>query len=264
MPQVNGFLAALLGVSQTLYLMVVFTLGVRLMRRAVRTHQLPESLLATHFLLCAGLGYLLSVSALSAARQPGLVPPQLVTATIAAAHASSCVGVFAAICFNYLVFRRDEAWARALVVLAAVAMSVGYVGYGWTGGFQDGRFHGVWFWLFYGTFAWGAAWVMLEPLRYHRVMRRRQQLGLAEPLVVNRFLLWGVGSVCRFLMVLGGWFASAFYPEDPTELLPPVATVALVVIAIVGLGLSVSYYLTFFPPRAYERLVDRRSRAAGA
>ena len=228
MPQVNGFLAVLLGVSQALYLVVVFTLGVRLMQRALRTRQLPESLLAAHFLLCGGLGYLLSVTALSAARQPDLVPPQVVAATIGVGHLSSCIGVFGAICFNYLVFRRGEAWARGLVVLATVAMGVGYLGYGWTGGFADGRFHGVWFWLFYGTFAWGAAWVMLEPLRYHRVMRRRQQLGLAEPLLANRFLLWGVGSVCRFLMVLGGWFASAFYPEHPTELLPPVVTVALV------------------------------------
>jgi hypothetical protein len=65
-------------------------------------------------------------------------------------------------------------------------------------------------------------------------------------------------------MVLGGWLASAFYPENPTELLPPVVTVALVGIATVGLGLSVSYHLTFFPPPAYQRLLDQQARAAEA
>ena len=36
---------------------------------------------------------------------------------------------------------------------------------------------------------WGAA----ESLRYFSMMRRRAKLGLADPLVTNRFLLWGLG-----------------------------------------------------------------------
>jgi hypothetical protein len=256
--QVGGAFAALLGVAQLLYIAVVLTLGVRLMLLAIRSRQIPESFLATHFLACCGAGYLLSIIGLTAARDPGMFPAAVTTGTLALGHLGSCVGVFAGICFNFLVFRRNELWAKALVALAAVAITTGYVGYGLTGGFAHGRFEGVWFWLFYGTFAWGAAWVMIEPLRYYGVMRRRLHLGLAEPLVVNRFLLWGIGSLGRFLMVVCGAIPAAFYGDMKTEFAPGVVGFTLLGVALVGLGVAISYWLTFFPSRGYVRFIQRR------
>ena len=51
-----------LGVSQIAYLGAMLTLGVRLAQLARRTRQLPEVLLAAHFLLCCTLGYALQGS----------------------------------------------------------------------------------------------------------------------------------------------------------------------------------------------------------
>jgi hypothetical protein len=258
-----GAFAVVLGISQLVYIAVVLTLGVRLMLLAIRTRQLPESLLATHFLACCGLGYLLSIIGLSAAREPGMLPAAVVTGTIALGHLGSCVGVFGGICFNFLVFRRNELWAKGLVVLAAVAIVTGYVGYGLTGGFHHGRFEGVWLWLFYGTFGACAAWVMAEPLAYYRVMRKRMHLGLAEPLVVNRFLLWGVGSVGRFLMVAVGVVPAVIYADRKIELAPDAMGLTLLVVALIGIGVAASYWLTFFPTRGYVRFIERRRGAAG-
>jgi hypothetical protein len=260
--QINGTFAALLGISQLLYIAVVMTLGVRLMLLALRSRQLPESLLAIHFLLCCGLGYLLLVTALSAAREPGLLPVAVVTGMIAVGTFGSCVGVFGGICFNFLVFRRNEPWARGLVALAAVTLTTGFIGYGLTGGFTHGRFEGLWFWLYYGTYAVGAAWVMVEPLRYYGLMRKRLHLGLAEPLVVNRFLLWGIGSVGRFLMVVGGAIPAVIFAGQKTELVPGSVSFMLIAIALVGLGVAISYWLTFFPTQGYVRFIERRHGTA--
>ena len=258
MDQIDGAFAALLGISQLLYIAVVVALGVRLMLLALRSRQLPESLLAMHFLLCCGLGYLLMVTGLSAVNEPGLLPASVVTGMIAVGTFGSCVGVFGGICFNFLVFRRNEPWARGLVALSALTLTTGFIGYGLTGGFTHGRFEGLWFWLYYGTYAVGAAWVMAEPLRYYGVMRKRLGLGLAEPLVANRFLLWGIGSVGRFLMVVGGAIPATIFAGQKTELVPGGVSFTLIAVALVGLGVAISYWLTFFPTQRYVRFIERR------
>jgi hypothetical protein len=254
----DGALAILLGISQLVYLVTVLTLGIRLMLLAVRTRKLPESFLAAHFILCCGLGYLLLIIGLSAAHQPGLMPPQVVVSMSSVGHLLCCVGVFGGICFNYLVFRPKRTWALRLVWLSALTMATGYVGYGLTGGFSHGRFAGVWFWLFYGTYIAGAAWVMVEPLRYYGVMRRRLRLGLADPLVVNRFVLWGSGSVCRLAMLVMGAVPGALFEHIPPALWPDANWITFIAVAIAGLGVSVTYWLTFFPTRAYVRFVTQR------
>ena len=258
MGQIDGAFAALLGISQLIYIAVVVTLGVRLMQLALRSRQLPEALLSVHFLLCCGLGYLLMVIGLSAVDEPGLLPPAVVTGMLAAGTFGSCVGVFGGIGFNYLVFRRNERWAQGLVALSAVTLTTGFIGYGANGGFAHGRFEGLWFWLYYGTYAAGGAWVMVEPLRYYRAMRKRLSLGLAEPLVANRFLLWGVGSVGRFFMVVAGAIPSVFFAKDTIKFAPGLVGFTLLAVGLVGLGVAISYWLTFFPTQSYVRFIERR------
>ena len=259
----EGALAIVLGISQLLYLVTVLTLGVRLMLLAHRTRKLPESFLAAHFVLCCGFGYLLLAISLPASHQPGLLPQQVIAPMSGVGHLLSCLGVFGGVCFNYLVFRRKQAWALGLVWLSAVTLTTGYVGYGLTGGFSHGRFAGLWFWLFYGTYIAAAAWVMVEPFHYHRVMRRRLRLGLADPLVVNRFILWGSGSVCRFVMLVTGGVSGSLYQHISPELWPSVTWWTFIAVAIAGFGLSVTYWLTFFPTRAYVRLVTERHSPVG-
>lgn len=263
MGQIDGAFAALLGASQLVYIAVVMTLGVRLVLLGLRSRQLPEFLLAIHFLLCCGLGYVLMVIGLSAVRQPGLLPPAVVTGMLAVGTFGSCVGVFAGIFFNYLVFRKNEPWARGLVALSALTLTTGFIGYGATGGFAHGQFEGLWFWLYYGTYAAGAAWVMVEPLRYYGAMRKRLLLGLAEPLVANRFLLWGVGSVGRFFMVVGGAMPAVLFAEEGIEFVPGLVSFTLIAVALVGLGVATSYWLTFFAPQRYVRFIESRHGTLG-
>jgi hypothetical protein len=257
----EGPLAVLLGISQALYVLVVLTLGIRLALLASRTRKLPEALLSVHFLLCCSLGYLLLGIGVPAAYQPGFLPAWAAAPLIAAGHLTSSVGVWTGVAFNWLVFRREAVWARRLVWLTALALAAGYIGAGLSGGLARGTLAGFWIWLLYGTYTAAAAWVMVEPLRHYATMRKRLRLGLAEPLVTNRFLLWGSGSVCRFVMLVVGAFASLLFHYIPAENWTTVASTTLISVAVAGLGVSVSYWLVFFPTRAYVRLVTRRDAA---
>jgi hypothetical protein len=93
-------------------------------------------------------------------------------------------------------------------------------------------------------------------------MRKRLHLGLAEPLVANRFLLWAIGSVGRFFMVVGGAVVSSIYVDQKTGLTPGIVSFTLIALAFLGLSVAVSYWLTFFPTHRYVRFIERRHETA--
>jgi hypothetical protein len=246
----GGGLAIALGATQTLYLAVMWVLGSRLLVHALRRGELPEALLSLHFLLCCTLGYLLLGAGLAVA-QLDLLPEPVTITIIGAGQLFSVLGVLAGVCFNWLVFRRDERWARLLIGAFALVFVIGFLGSAASGGFR-GYAADPWYRLLYVAYILAALWVMWEPLRFFSLMRRRLALGLADPLLVNRFLLWTLGSLCRLgMLVIGS--VSTFFPHTSLD----VATASLVLAgaASLGVGVAVCYWLTFFPPAAYVRLV---------
>jgi hypothetical protein len=249
-------LGLLLGVSQVVYLTAVVWMAARLLRLARRTRRVPEALLALHFVACLGLGYLLTSLGLGAAMQPGLLPPPAVTALVGAGQLGSCIGVWAAAGFTWQVFRRDSAWARAAVAALATVLAAGYAGSAATGAFARGIESG-WFWLLYAAYTASAVWVMSEPLLYAAPLRRRAVLGLADPGEARRVLLWGVGSVCRFGMLIVGAVPGLLLPRLSAEALTAASSATLIATALLGLGVAASYALAFFPH-------PRRAAAAAA
>lgn len=263
MPIPRGVLGIALGVSQLLYLSIMGALGVRLALLSWRRRQLPEALLAAHFLLCCTLAYVLLATGMAIAQAAGAQPPGAVLPLIAAGHLLSIAGVFAVAAFNTLVFRRRQVWAHVLLACFGLLMVVGYAGYGWSGGFSDARFSGGWYALLYGSYMGVAAWVLLEPLLFWSRMRRRERLGLAEPVEVNRFLLWGTGSGLRLLMLAAGAVPMALAGAMTPDHLAAWAPGILITSALAGIGVAAAYWLTFFPTRRYLAFV-RRARPSPA
>jgi hypothetical protein len=98
------------------------------------------------------------------------------------------------------------------------------------------------------TFAWSAS----ESLAYHARLRRQLALGIANPVVVNRFLLWGVSSVASVIgTVVNAWFAWS----SPLSVLHPAALLAS---AVCGGAGAVVMLLTFVPPASYVRFIESR------
>ncbi|MBW2233629.1 MAG: hypothetical protein JRH17_24890, partial [Deltaproteobacteria bacterium] len=86
-------------------------------------------------------------------------------------------------------------------------------------------------------------WSGYEAFRFHGLMQKRLQLGLADPLVTNRFLLWGIAQVAALTGL-------SMRVLDAHGVLTEVAAVMM---PAAGLGAAIAYWITFFPPEAYRR-----------
>ena len=98
------------------------------------------------------------------------------------------------------------------------------------------------------VFAFG--WVSLESLHYHAMMRKRQALGLADPVVTNRFFVWGAGegvaSILVLVLLILTIFRGEISPGDP---------IVSWFVTLAGLVNTLVWWLTFTPPTAYLQWV---------
>jgi hypothetical protein len=88
-------------------------------------------------------------------------------------------------------------------------------------------------------------WASYEALRQYALARRRVRIGLLEPLVANRFLLWAIST----LAATGIWgyslWSEVTAKADTTEF--------YLVATVMGGTCAASIWLAFFPPRLYQR-----------
>jgi hypothetical protein len=99
------------------------------------------------------------------------------------------------------------------------------------------------------VFGWPAA----ESLGYYVKLRRRQTLGLADPVVVNRFLLWGIACASSVFIAFVN-VGAALAGRNIMEFQP-----AMIISATLGVMNSTLLILAFLPPAPYLRFVRRRA-----
>jgi len=263
MLEAYGSIGIVAGIAQVLFLASAFLLAGHLLLQARRSRELPELLLGLHLLLAMGAGYLLISMGFVAAQQAA-APRTVIALLVGAGYFATILGLIATLIFNYRVFRPGSRRALAFIWLVIVAMGLGWAGYGLSGEFGRARFEGTWLWIMIGGILAANLWVALEPLFYRRQLLRRLQLGLAEPLVVDRFRLWGYGSLARTAMVVVGAISSV--SEQRMETTAPLvqSVVVLVFLSACGLFTAAAYGLTFFPTQRYVRWVSRRYASSGS
>lgn len=233
-----GAITAIAGLG--VFTVVQWLVGIRLLLLARRTRQLPELLIGLAFVGCAA-GYLLMVTA----RLPQLAEHgQAVHLIGRAAFSAGCACVALT---TWRVFRPSG-------VLALVVMYVLFLGFG--AGFvadvlfADRAFRRTQslFWFGFATNALVFAWAAFEPFRYYGRLRRQIRLGLGDPVVARRILLWGVAAAAIFLNfpVLAWSMRVAGGPFSPAQ---SYATTVLSAVA------AFSIWSAFFPPS--KRLVRR-------
>ena len=165
-------------------------------------------------------------------------------------------GGLATFVFNWTVFRRGERWAQVLVaaagaVFVATLLVDGFrTGFAFPGDPQATLPLQISGWLRIAALGWGAA----ESIRYYAMMRRRARLGMADPVVTNRFLLWGVG------IGAAAW-GSVVGTVVPLWLGVPGFEIAWLQLSssLHGLTAAVAMWLAFVPPKAYLRLLESRA-----
>lgn len=235
----------LTGLSGSLYLLTMTVVGIRLLILARRNRTRPELLLGCSVLLGGTLGATLEV----VAGQVFPVPSQGAGTVMMIAKLLGGCGIALYNLFIWRVFRPDSRWAAGLYALLTGISILAFVGFFASGSFSTGLLDARWFWLeLVGRYA-SPIWLIAESLRYWAQMRRRVKLELADPLVANRFLLWGVSAVFAIVML-----TTSIAPQvrpGATDF----ATLNLVILAFAGVAASIPYWLAFFPPVAYRRYV---------
>jgi hypothetical protein len=246
-------LQALAGI---LYLLTVTIVGCRLLMLARRTRQQPELLLAGALLLGGTLaGPLEAASAPVRAEIGHAIAGKLLLA-------GKIAGLGALIChltFIRRVFRPHQRWAGALVALLCAFAIAALFGYGAHGAFGTEATPKAWFWLDLSARLFGTGWLTVEGAIYYGMMKRRLRLGLAEPIVTNRFLLWTLAGTLSVVILLTSVPPTFLDSATQAKLL----TLDLLVFSIAGIAISGLYLLTFLPPARYRRWISETSGVAG-
>lgn len=242
-------LLSLLGFGS--FVIASLLIGGRLIALAARTRQAPEATLGTALFSGGGLGYLLSIGIrqLDVPLEYAVAVRHLGAAFIHLGSAALALGV-------WRIFRPSERWALALCLALVGGLATSlllrlsappHAVYPLSSGLH------FWPMMILGTVAYG--WVALEAGRYSALLRRRVRLGLAEPALQERFVLWTVGAVCAVL-VHACSMASRII--DPAVIHPAILTAT----SLLGFGAAVTLWLTFFPPAWWRKRTWLVARAA--
>jgi hypothetical protein len=242
-------------VAGIVYLLTITVVGCRLLLLARRTGALPELLLGGALILGGTLGGPLEAVAMAAKAEIG---PETAGRLLFAGKAFGVVAVACHALFIRCVFRPRERWATVLVFALVACLLAGMTGTATSGAFATAETPLLWFWVDLAARLGGSTWLVLEAARYYGLMRRRLRLGLADPVVANRFFLFTVAGVCSIAFLL----TSAPPVILDQERYALILTMDLVVCSAAGVGVSVLYLLTFLPPAAYLRRVRAASEAA--
>ncbi|MCG8591317.1 MAG: hypothetical protein MJE66_18645 [Proteobacteria bacterium] len=223
-------------------------MGVRLLLLHRRTRRVPELTMGLAFICGGAMAFPLMTLAQSF--EPGSGPA---IAALLAGRLGSTVGAASLYLFTWLVFRRESAAGKTILASGLLALTVGMIGPELYFGMGVRMTDGPWFWLVVVARGASYLWAAVESLWYWRGMRRRQRLGLADPLVANRFLLWGVASVAPALIFTLTGLAALFPGPAVQEALTNATSVC-------GFASAVTIWLAFFPPARYARWIASPER----
>ncbi len=239
------------------FALVSATVAFRLFLLGLKNRALPELALGSGILGIAFIGLPCCVLG----RYPTLFNTTLGNAFFALGFAVICGCIELFFVFSWCVFRRDSALVKAFVSLTGFVVAFVYVGLIRAGDRDVATLAEQQVY----TLPWGVAtvalltlafgWSGLESIHHWRLQRRRALIGLSNPIVRNRFLLWGIGGLSTAILtltILAFMLAKILILRDP---------LALGLISLIGNVASVSWYFSFLAPRWY---LDRVRNAAKA
>jgi hypothetical protein len=242
-----------------LYTATSLVVGARLILRSRRTRGLPEFLIGCTYAASSGLGYPLTVTA-------AFLPSR--AATLGAMAFGEAMIVFGCCCFlffNAKVFRPQAAWSLPVatlgsLILAASGLAAVVAFFSTADPALAAERTRAGTAVFLLALVAGQAWTAVEGMRHYRMMRKRLLLGLAEPVVTNRFLLWGISGL---VSVTWNGVVTSYLLAGVDINANPVPVFA---VSFGGLISAVCLVLTFMPPAAYLRWLERErdSRALAA
>jgi hypothetical protein len=223
--------------------------GARLLRLSFRTGEAPERLLGSYFAL-TGVAYLLWVL-------PNIVAlGTMAESTDFAAWVVYCVGVAAYLVFTRIVFRQESRWPHGIVVgcLLALALSTTVLT---LRGDRYPHLDNPFYWIQWVGYTVPCVWMTLEALQCRRNAWRRAQIGLADPVVMNRYLLLALFGAFQVIACLSDILLTIDFAADQAA--SGLADLLLGGFELAGIA---ALWLVFFPPQSYLDWVTGSSRTA--
>lgn len=241
-----------------LFVLTCSAVGLRLLWLALHGGGGPAWSCGLGFTLIALVGYPLSFASGVGLRSAGDVNHAMAAAGVL----FTAAGLSSFFAFSLTVFRLRAAWAWALTVAGIGVLAV--TAFGQIGALAEAERstpsgEAIYWWgrttSFVCLVCYG--WLGTEGLLEWRKSRRRIALGLGDPVVSNRFLMFGLFGVSTTLLV-GVLFAlQATSAEGSRSLAGQLAMAAF------GSASSLAAGLAFFPPARYVARL-RRGRGASA
>ncbi len=225
--------------------LVYLVAGARLLRLSSLTNERPERLLGSA-LLYMGLGSLLYSIAILLPLEQAWTPFNF------AGRISYVIGFILVAVFTRRVFRAEQRWAAWLVYLTVAAFAAGVGGSAMSGDWEGFTVSSGWYWLELVGYMTPVTWTCAEASAEHLRARRRVQLGLCDPLVCNRMLLWAGFAA---LQVLANVISVGQYAAFEREGVFTAGWDRLY--AVVSIGSLIPMWTAFFPPGFYRRWVKR-------
>ena len=185
-----------------IFIVILGSVGIHLMRLWRRTGELPEMALGFGLVIVA-----MSMPLTAAGRAPAIAMNMAGRVSFSLGLIAIWVGITFMVFFTFWVFRRGSTWGVAGMVALSLALAAAVL-YMSVQNFAGDSVQAIKATMRPGTltlmgvillvFAWGGA----ESFRCFDLHRRRAALGLGDPVLANRFLLWGVASVTGSLLLI--------------------------------------------------------------
>jgi len=237
------------------FVVASLVVGGRILSLASRTRQLPETAVSLSLILSGGIGTALLVLPLLA--------PDLSTyakyVSYQAGSVSNHIGFALLFLFVWRVFRPREAWALCLFLVSTTVLLVGGMGAAITlepGGGVPGRTLApdLWFWMSLNARFVVYGWAAFESFHYYGMLKRRLALGLADPVITDRFFYWGVSTAAVFCIWVNLAVRAVMFNSEW------IRSIADVVSALLGFIVAGSLSYAFFPRT--KRIADLDSARA--
>jgi hypothetical protein len=201
--------------------------GVRLLRLASRTRELPEFALGSSLLMATGLGYPMLVASAATGSAPLRSSGALLVD----------VGFMLTAAFTAQVFRPNAGWARGLVAALAVGF-LAQLALSMTREHTAGLVQMLLASVVYG-------WTALEARTRAHMQQRRIALGIGAPALANRLQLWALMGTTSTIAALVNAFTIVF------GIMPLEEPAVLVLTTAAGLIQATALWLALAPPTAY-------------
>ena len=263
----SAVLEAASGLVELVLLGISVVIGVRLVRLAPAGERGPELWLGLYFIIYSALATGLSVGTYvgwSSARIT--LPDAAVRWMNGGFFAASTFGLSCLLLFTQRTFRPESrAAATGIGVTVGIMVSMTI----WTGfseGFAIRLLPGPAYWIHWIARLSAWIWVGAESLGYWSKQRRRLALGLADPVVTNRFLLWAVWAALTTALAFADPLARLWYfrlsgstTQWVVEVGRPIIQVVVPLTCGLNAGAVALLFLTFFPTRSYKRWLAARA-----